>query len=84
MRLTNILIVGVGGQGTLLTSKVLGNLAMEAGYEVKVSELHGMAQRGGRRGYARSFRRQGSAPRSSMKAARTSYWLLKSWRPRAT
>lgn len=47
MRLTSILIVGVGGQGTLLTSKVLGNLAMEAGYEVKVSELHGMAQRGG-------------------------------------
>lgn len=43
----NILIVGVGGQGTLLTSKVLGNLAMGAGYEVKVSELHGMAQRGG-------------------------------------
>ena len=47
MRLINILIVGVGGQGTLLASKVLGNLAMEAGYEVKVSELHGMAQRGG-------------------------------------
>ena len=47
MNMTNILIVGVGGQGTLLASKVLGNLALAAGYDVKVSELHGMAQRGG-------------------------------------
>jgi indolepyruvate ferredoxin oxidoreductase beta subunit len=45
--MTNILIVGVGGQGTLLASKVLGTLALSAGYDVKVSELHGMAQRGG-------------------------------------
>jgi indolepyruvate ferredoxin oxidoreductase beta subunit len=45
--MTNILIVGVGGQGTLLASKVLGMLALSAGYDVKVSELHGMAQRGG-------------------------------------
>lgn len=43
----NILIVGVGGQGTLLTSKVLGGLAELMGKDVKVSELHGMAQRGG-------------------------------------
>lgn len=43
----NIAIVGVGGQGTLLASKVLGLLAMEKGYDVKVSEVHGMAQRGG-------------------------------------
>jgi len=43
----NILIVGVGGQGTLLTSRILGKLAMEQGYEVKLSEVHGMAQRGG-------------------------------------
>lgn len=43
----SILIVGVGGQGTLLTSKVLGNIAMKMGGDVKVSEVHGMAQRGG-------------------------------------
>jgi indolepyruvate ferredoxin oxidoreductase beta subunit len=43
----NIMIVGVGGQGTLLTSRILGKLATQAGYDVKLSEVHGMAQRGG-------------------------------------
>ncbi len=43
----NILIVGVGGQGTLLASRILGNLAIRLGFDVKVSEVHGMAQRGG-------------------------------------
>lgn len=43
----NILIVGVGGQGTLLTGRIIGNYAMEAGLDVKMSEVHGMAQRGG-------------------------------------
>ncbi|MBR1875550.1 MAG: indolepyruvate oxidoreductase subunit beta [Lachnospiraceae bacterium] len=43
----NIMIVGVGGQGTLLTSRILGGLMESAGYEVKISEVHGMAQRGG-------------------------------------
>lgn len=43
----NILIAGVGGQGTLLASVVLGKLAAELGYDVKLSEVHGMAQRGG-------------------------------------
>lgn len=43
----NIMIVGVGGQGTLLTSRILGRIAREAGYDVKISEVHGMAQRGG-------------------------------------
>ena len=43
----NIMIVGVGGQGTLLTSRILGKLATLAGYDVKLSEVHGMAQRGG-------------------------------------
>lgn len=43
----NIMIVGVGGQGTLLTSRILGGLALEAGFDVKISEVHGMAQRGG-------------------------------------
>ena len=44
---TDILIVGVGGQGTLLASRVLGKYALEKGYDVKLSEVHGMAQRGG-------------------------------------
>ena len=43
----NIMIVGVGGQGSLLASKLLGNLLASEGYEVKVSEVHGMSQRGG-------------------------------------
>ena len=43
----NILIVGVGGQGILLASELLSEAAMEAGYDVKKSEVHGMAQRGG-------------------------------------
>jgi len=43
----NIMIVGVGGQGTLLTSRILGRMATDAGYDVKLSEVHGMAQRGG-------------------------------------
>ena len=43
----NIMIVGVGGQGTLLTSRILGGIMLQAGYDVKVSEVHGMAQRGG-------------------------------------
>jgi indolepyruvate ferredoxin oxidoreductase beta subunit len=43
----NIVIVGVGGQGTLLTSKILGQLAMKQNIGAKVSEVHGMAQRGG-------------------------------------
>jgi indolepyruvate ferredoxin oxidoreductase beta subunit len=47
MAVTNIMIVGVGGQGTLLTSRILGGLAEAAGYDVKLSEVHGMAQRGG-------------------------------------
>ena len=47
MTCKNIMIVGVGGQGTLLTSRILGKLAINAGYDVKLSEVHGMAQRGG-------------------------------------
>ena len=43
----NIMIVGVGGQGTLLTSRILGGITVSAGYDVKLSEVHGMAQRGG-------------------------------------
>ena len=47
METKNIMIVGVGGQGTLLTSRILGALTIQAGYDVKLSEVHGMAQRGG-------------------------------------
>ncbi|MCL2051618.1 MAG: indolepyruvate oxidoreductase subunit beta [Lachnospiraceae bacterium] len=47
MQTKNIMIVGVGGQGTLLTSRILGGIALLAGHDVKVSEVHGMAQRGG-------------------------------------
>lgn len=47
MTKTNILIVGVGGQGTLLASVLLGNLALDKDLDVKLSEVHGMAQRGG-------------------------------------
>ncbi|MBE7030036.1 MAG: indolepyruvate oxidoreductase subunit beta [Ruminococcaceae bacterium] len=44
---TNVMIVGVGGQGTLLASRIIGNVAIKCGFDVKVSEVHGMSQRGG-------------------------------------
>lgn len=47
METKNIIIVGVGGQGSLLASKILGHLLMTQGFDVKVSEVHGMSQRGG-------------------------------------
>ncbi|MCR5742169.1 MAG: indolepyruvate oxidoreductase subunit beta [Lachnospiraceae bacterium] len=47
MKTKNIMIVGVGGQGSLLASKLLGQLLLTEGYDVKVSEVHGMSQRGG-------------------------------------
>ena len=47
METKNVMIVGVGGQGSLLASKLLGYLLLEQGYDVKVSEVHGMSQRGG-------------------------------------
>jgi indolepyruvate ferredoxin oxidoreductase beta subunit len=43
----DVLMVGVGGQGTILATRVLAQAAQEAGYDIKVSEIHGMAQRGG-------------------------------------
>ncbi|MBN2171286.1 MAG: indolepyruvate oxidoreductase subunit beta [Candidatus Krumholzibacteriota bacterium] len=46
-RTTNVLLVGVGGQGVLLASDILSQVAMEAGHDAKKSEVHGMAQRGG-------------------------------------
>ena len=47
METKNIMIVGVGGQGTLLASKLLGRILLTKGYDIKVSEVHGMSQRGG-------------------------------------
>ena len=47
MKTVNLMIVGVGGQGSLLASKLLGRLLLDEGYDVKVSEVHGMSQRGG-------------------------------------
>ena len=47
MEKLNLLIVGVGGQGTLLASRILGNVALKLDFDVKVSEVHGMSQRGG-------------------------------------
>ena len=47
MNQKNVMIVGVGGQGTLLASRILGNAVINQGYDVKVSEVHGMSQRGG-------------------------------------
>lgn len=47
METKNIMIVGVGGQGTLLTSRILGGVILDSGWDVKLSEVHGMAQRGG-------------------------------------
>ena len=43
----DILLVGVGGQGTILASRILAHVGQAAGYDIKVSEIHGMAQRGG-------------------------------------
>ncbi len=47
MSVKSIMIVGVGGQGTLLASRLLGNVLLAKGYDVKISEVHGMSQRGG-------------------------------------
>ena len=47
IKITNILMAGVGGQGTLLASEILSEVLMQAGYDVKKAEVHGMAQRGG-------------------------------------
>lgn len=47
MAVKSIMIVGVGGQGTLLASRLLGNVLIKQGYDVKISEVHGMSQRGG-------------------------------------
>lgn len=47
METKSIMIVGVGGQGSLLASRIIGNVLLNQGFDVKVSEVHGMSQRGG-------------------------------------
>ena len=80
MESRNIMIVGVGGQGTLLASKLLGRILLENGYDVKVSEVHGMSQRGGSVvTYVRTARR--SIPPSSTRARPTSSSPSSCWRP---
>lgn len=55
----NIMIVGVGGQGTLLASRILGRVAIKEGYDVKVSEVHGMKPARRKRCYICKIRRKG-------------------------
>ncbi|MDR2457157.1 MAG: indolepyruvate oxidoreductase subunit beta [Clostridiales Family XIII bacterium] len=47
MKNRNVLLVGVGGQGTILAAKILSSALLDAGYDIKMSEIHGMSQRGG-------------------------------------
>lgn len=75
----SILLVGVGGQGTILASKILTNGLMEAGYDVKMSEIHGMSQRGGS---VSSQVRYGEKVMSPVieRERQTLWFLLKRWR----
>ena len=76
IRNLNIVIVGVGGQGTLLASRILSTLALKLGLDVKASEIHGMAQRGGS---VVTFVRMGERVYAPM-AARILCWPLNSWK----
>ena len=67
----NIMIVGVGGQGTLLASRILGAAAQNIGMDVKLSEVHGMSQRGGS---VVTYVRYGE------RVEQISFWHLNSWR----
>ena len=82
METKNIMIVGVGGQGSLLASKLLGKLFLSRGYDVKVSEVHGMSQRGGS---VVTYVRYGtrSIPPLSTRGRRISSFPLNCWRPPA-
>ena len=59
---TNVLVAGVGGQGVILASDIMSEVFMEAGYDVKKSEIHGMAMRGGIVTLPFPFRQEGSIP----------------------
>ncbi len=58
----NVLVVGVGGQGVILASDIMSEVFMEAGFDVKKSEIHGMAMRGGDRQFPFSIRQEGLLP----------------------
>ena len=76
----NILLAGVGGQGTILVSKILSDGLIDAGYDVKMSEVHGMSQRGGsvttQVVMAKTF-----ILRLSAKGRQTFLSLLRRWKP---
>ena len=79
----SVLIVGVGGQGTLLASRLLGSAMMDLGYDVKVSEVHGMSQRGGS---VETYVRYGEKVYSPslIRARPISCSPLNNWRPPAS
>ena len=79
----SIMIVGVGGQGSLLASKLLGKLLMNENYDVKVSEVHGMSQRGGS---VVTYVRFGDKVYSPVvtKAKQILLFLLKNWKAQDT
>ena len=77
------LLVGVGGQGAILISKIMSNGFMKAGYDVKQSEVHGMAQRGGSVSTQVRWAARSTAP--CLAAARpTSWWPWRRWKPSDT
>ena len=77
------LLVGVGGQGAILISRIMSNGFMKAGYDVKQSEVHGMAQRGGSVSTQVAGARRSTAP-CSARARPISWWRWRKWRPSAT
>ena len=73
----NVLLVGVGGQGTILAAKILTQGLLEAGYDVKMSEIHGMSQRGGS---VSSHVRYGEKVESSTIVQRIFWYPLRKWK----
>ena len=82
MKTHNIMIVGVGGQGSLLASKLLGRMLLQKGYDIKVSEVHGMSQRGGSVVTYVRFGEKVYSP-SSTRARPISSFPLSCWKPPA-
>ena len=75
------LLVGVGGQGAILISKIMANGFMQAGFDVKQSEVHGMAQRGG--SVSTQVRWGDKVYPCSARARRTFWWRWRRWKPYA-
>ena len=78
MKTRSIMIVGVGGQGSLLASRIIGNVLLSQGFDVKVSEVHGMSQRGGS---VVTYVKYGSEVCSPVKAKLISSSALNSLKP---